>query len=166
MSELEFLSPDQARPWNGAEPRLRSPLAAVLAGRGHGVEDLSLELAKIEVRGHLKADSVDAEVVPITPERALVLCPFERGAAVRAKLREGDGTVIDMTGALACLRLHGVTTMRRLTELDLDRLPAVGSVARIPALVLREGDAFRLLFAQEYGDYLATVVLDTVQGLA
>lgn len=166
MSELEFLSPDQSRPWNGSEPRLRSPLSAALAGGGHGVEDLSLELAKIEVRGHLNADSVDAEVVPITPERALVLCPFERGAEVRARLREGGGTVVDMTGALACLRLHGVTTMRRLTELDLDRLPAVGSVARIPALVLREGDAFRLLFPEEYGDYLGAVVLDTTRGLA
>ncbi len=166
MSELEFLSPDQSRPWNGVEPRLRSPLAAVLAGRSREVEDLSLELAKIEVRGHVNADSVNAEVVPITPERALVLCPFERGAEVRAKLRDGGATVVDMTGALACVRLPGVTTMRRLTDLDLDRLPAVGSVARIPALVLRKGDAFRLLFAQEYGDYLATVVLDTVQGLA
>ncbi len=56
--------------------------------------------------------------------------------------------------------------MRRLTDLDLGALPAVGKVAEVPTVVLREGDRFRLFFPQELGHYLAEVVLDTLDGLA
>ena len=55
--------------------------------------------------------------------------------------------------------------MRRLTDLDLDDLPAVGAVAHVPTIVLRNGEEFRLFFPQEYGHYLAEVVLDTLEGV-
>src|SRR5204862_61281 len=56
--------------------------------------------------------------------------------------------------------------LRRLTDLDLEALPAVGAVARVPALVVREApDRFRLWFPQEYSDYVAEVVLDAWEGL-
>ena len=56
--------------------------------------------------------------------------------------------------------------LRRLTDLDLEALPALGAVARVPALIVREApDRFRLWFPQEYSDYVAEVVLDAWEGL-
>jgi sarcosine oxidase gamma subunit len=56
--------------------------------------------------------------------------------------------------------------MRRLTDLDLDSLPAVGAVAHVKAYVLRDdAETFRLFFPQEYGHYLAEVVVDAAEGL-
>jgi sarcosine oxidase gamma subunit len=56
--------------------------------------------------------------------------------------------------------------LRRLTDLDLDALPALGAVAHVPALIVREApDRFRLWFPQEYADYVAEVVLDAWEGL-
>ena len=107
--------------------------------------------------------------MPITDRRALVLCPFERVGAVRAALAHSEEVVLDQTGALAGLRIErpdAETLMRRLTALDLDALPAVGSVAHIQAHVLRDGPTvFRLFFPQEYGDYMGEVVLDAAEGL-
>ena len=56
--------------------------------------------------------------------------------------------------------------LRRLTYLDLQALPAIGALARVRVLVVRESpDRYRLWFPQEYGDYLARVVVDTWEGL-
>jgi sarcosine oxidase gamma subunit len=56
--------------------------------------------------------------------------------------------------------------LRRLTDLDLETLPAIGAVAHVPALLVREApDRFRLWFPQEYSDYVAEVVLDAWEGL-
>jgi hypothetical protein len=120
-------------------------------------------MGKIEVRGDLDAIDVDAEVVRLGDRRALVLCEHERCAELRARL---PGFVLDMTGALAGLELDDERAMRRLTDLDLDALPAVGKVAEVPAVVFREGERFRLFFPQELGHYLAAVVIDTLDGLA
>jgi len=160
VTELRFLSPDQARHEDLFEPRFASPLARVLAGITT-VRDLS-RLGKIEVRGDVDEIDVDAEVVLITPRRALVLCPYERCAELRARL---PGTVIDMTGALAGLELEGERAMRRLTDLDLEALPAAGKVADVPAFVLRDGPRFRIFFPQEFGQYVGEVVLDVLEGI-
>jgi len=160
VTELAFLSPDRARSEDLFAPRFASPLARVLAG-ADAVRDLS-RLGKIEVRGDVEAIDVDAEVVRITPRRALVLCEYERCAELRARL---PGTVIDMTGALAGLELEGERAMRRLIDLDLDALPAAGKVAEVPALVLREGTRFRLFFPQEFAHYVGEVVLDVLEGV-
>jgi len=160
VSELRFLSPDQARAEGRFLPRFASPLARALE-HTTAVRDLS-RLGKIEVRGDVEAIDVDAEVVPITPRRALVLCPYERCAELRAEL---PGTVIDMTGALAGLELEGERAMRRLTDLDLEALPAAGKVAEVPALVLREGPRFRIFFPQEFAHYVGEVVLDVLAGI-
>jgi hypothetical protein len=161
VTEFAFLSPDQARSEDLFAPRFASPLARVLAGTT-AVRDLS-RLGKIEVRADVDTIDVDAEVVPITPRRALVLCPYERCAELRARLA---GTVIDMTGALAGLELEGERAMRRLTDLDLEALPAAGKVAEVPALVLRDGPRFRIFFPQEFAHYLGEVVLDVLEGIA
>ena len=160
MTELDFLSVDRARSEDIFEPRFASPLARVLAGTT-AARDLS-RLGKIEVRGNVETIDVDAEVIRITPRRALVLCPYERCAELRAQLPD---TVIDMTGALAGLELEGERAMRRLTDLDLEALPAAGKVADVPALVLRDGPRFRIFFPQEFGHYVGEVILDVLAGL-
>jgi hypothetical protein len=160
MTELAFLSPDQVRSADLFDPRFASPLARVLAGTA-GVTDLS-RLGKIEVRGDVDAIDVDAEVVRITPQRALVLCRYEQCAELRARL---PGTVIDMTGALAGLELESEQAIRRLTDLDLDALPAAGKVAEVPAVVLRNGPSFRIFFPQEFAHYVGEVVLDVLEGI-
>jgi sarcosine oxidase gamma subunit len=162
MSELlDFLSPDRA----DAEARWRSPLERGLEHAPPEIADISLT-GKLDVRGDL--DSFDAkgvELVRITPERGLVLCDFTKSANMRAKLAERF-LVVDLSAALAGLQLRGEALMRRLTDLDLDSLPAVGAVAHVQAYVLRDdAETFRLFFPQEYGHYLAEVVVDTAEGL-
>jgi sarcosine oxidase gamma subunit len=162
MSELlDFLSPDRA----DAEARWRSPLERGLEHAPPEIADLSLT-GKLDVRGDL--DSFDAkgvELVRITPERGLVLCDFTKTANVRARLADRF-LVVDLSAALAGLQLRGEALMRRLTDLDLDSLPAVGAVARVQAYVLRDdAETFRLFFPQEYGHYLAEVVVDAAEGL-
>ena len=164
MNALEFLS---SRPAEAA--RRRSPLDRALRSVRRGIElrDLSLTVAKFEVRGEL--DGVAGEdLIRITPRRGLVLGPFAEGEALETRLRAAVDTVIDVTGALAGLRIEApdaVTLMRRLTDLDLEGLPAAGAVARVSAVVRGGGDVFELFWPQEYGHYLAEVVVDAADGL-
>ncbi len=163
-SERAFLSPDQARP----EARIASPLARALEHAPSSVRDLSL-LAKIDVRGDVGALETspsalvhkEDEAIVLTSTRALVL----GGAETRRRLREQGFRVTDATGALAGLEVEGEQVLRRLTELDLDALPAIGSVAHVQTIIVRDGERFRLFFPQEYGHYLAEVVLDAIEGL-
>ena len=71
---------------------------------------------------------------------------------------------------LAGIELEGPkveTLLRRLTDLRLDALPAVGAVAHVRALVAQAGaNRYRIWFPQEYSDYLAEVVLDAAEGVA
>lgn len=162
MSEtLAFLSPDRASP----EAVWRSPLERALAHAPAEITDVSLT-GKLDVRGDVASLKTRAlEIVRITPERVLVLCDFTRTAEVRAKLAERFH-VVDLSGTLAGLQVRGETVMRRLTDLDLTALPAVGNVAHVQAYVLRDdAETFRLFFPQEYGHYLAEVVIDAVEGV-
>jgi sarcosine oxidase gamma subunit len=162
-AELEFLSPDRA----ASEAVWRSPLDRALREAPETVEDVS-ELGKVEVRGALdELDADGCELVRITPGRAFVLCDPERTADVRRRLAEQADFVVDMSAGYAGIRVRGEILMRRLTDLDLDRLPAVGPLAHVQALVLRDDEeTFRLFFPQEYGDYVAEVVLDALAGLS
>lgn len=162
MSHLNFLSPDLA----GPEAVWRSPLERALAHAPEGVEDLS-RTAVFEVRGGLDAlDLGNAEVVRLTPERALVLCPFEEAGRLRTRVAGAGRLVVDVSAGWAGLRIRGEALMRRLTDLDLDALPALGALAHVHALVLRdEGDTFRVYVAQEYGHHVAEVVVDAAEGL-
>jgi sarcosine oxidase gamma subunit len=163
VTDLAFLSPDQANPaavW-------RSPLERALAGidSSLGIRDVS-RTGKIEVRGEIGELEVEgAEAVWISPHRALVLCDYDKAAEIRRLLSERF-LAVDATGALAGLEVRGERLMRRLTDLDLDNLPAPGPVARVQAVVIRDADeTFRIFFPQEYADYLGEVVTDLVRGL-
>jgi sarcosine oxidase gamma subunit len=158
---LAFLSPDRASP----EAVWRSPLERALREAPPEVTDISLT-GKLDVRGDVGSLRTRAlEIVRLTPERALVLCDFTKTGEIRAKLSERF-FVVDLSAVLAGLQVRGETLMRRLTDLDLDALPAVGAVAHVQAYVIRDGgDTFRIFFPQEYGHYLAEVVIDTAAGL-
>jgi hypothetical protein len=54
-----------------------------------------------------------------------------------------------------------------LTDLDLDKLPATGPVARgVPALIQRlDGERFRLFVPQELGHYVCETAIDLAQGV-
>jgi hypothetical protein len=137
------------------------------SGTRRSVEDLSLQ-GVVEVRGDLglvRANDGE-ELVRLSPRRGYLFTagdPFE----VVARLREAGLLGYDATGTLAGLALEGEQLMRRLTDLDLDRLPAAGPFARVSALVLRdEGERFRVYVPQELGHDTALAVLDAIQGLA
>lgn len=152
MSELAFIS-------LGAAPAA-SPLARALAGAA-GLRDLSL-LGKLEVRGPAAGRTVDAEVIAITPGRALVVCEPDDIAALRESL---SGVVIDVTSALAGIELESPELMRRLTDLDLTALPVAGRFAGVPALVSPCDAGFRVFFPQEFGHSVVAIVRDVQDGL-
>ena len=161
MSHLDFLSPDLAAP----EASWRSPLERALAHAPEGIADVS-RTAVLEVRGDVGGlDVADAEVVRLTPERALVLCDWERAGGTRDELGRGLH-VTDLSAGWAGLTLRGETLLQRLTDLAPAALPAVGAVAHVQALVLFDGaESFRLFFPQEYGHYVAEVVVDAARGV-
>jgi hypothetical protein len=147
VSRLEFLSPVAAH--------VVSPLRHVA-----GVTDVSY-LGKLEVRGGVPEGSI-----PIGVDRALVIVDGD-ARAERDRLLEQSLRVYDVTAALAALEVEGEDLMRRLTELDLDALPAVGSILRgTPAVIeRRSGDRFRLFVPQELGQFVAETVVDLAAGL-
>jgi len=168
VSGLGFLSVHTAVAERDFAPEPTSPLKRALSNAGGWIEDLSLSVGKIEVRGDLDAVDVDGELVRVTPERGLVLCP---ASAVGSVLEQAgrNALAIDLTAALAGVaveRPDAATLLRRVTDLDLDALPAAGALAHVHAYVIRDGDErFRLFVPQEYGHYVAEVLLDAAAGL-
>jgi len=149
VSRLAFLSPHEA------DVPTVSPLCHVQSA---AFTDVS-SLGKLEVRG-------EVEGIPIGPGRTLVVVDGDPRAE-RDRLRDAGHRVYDMTGALAALEVEGAPLMRRLTELDLDALPAVGSVARGTTAVIERLDAerFRIHVPVELSAYVADVLADLEQGL-
>jgi hypothetical protein len=156
VRRLSFLSHPDGVPF-------ASPLRHV-----DGVTDLS-ELGKLEIRGDVSRLDIAAgeELVRIAPNRALLVMDGSTAAASDRLAAQGL-RAYDMTSALAALEVEGEDLMCRLTELDLDALPAIGSIARgTPALIERRGEQrFRLFVAQELGHFVAEVIVDLRQGLA
>jgi hypothetical protein len=147
MSRLGFLSPDECSPEVVLDPA---------------------ELGKLEIRGEVGSlvPMEGEELLQLGPGRALLLTGGPTAAA-RARLAAGGYRVYDMTGALATLEFDGEDLLRRLTELDPDELPAIGSIARgTPALIeRREGERFRLHVPRELSRYVAEVIADMTLGL-
>jgi sarcosine oxidase gamma subunit len=161
MNALDFLSPSLAAP----DARWASPLARALAEAPAGFEDVSLS-GKLEVRGALnELDAFGAELVRISPDRAVLFCEPEQTAALAERL-VGALRIYDVSAAYAGVRVRGAQLLRRVTDLDLDELPAVGALAHVQALVVADGDeTFRVYVPQEYGHYVAEVLIDAARGL-
>lgn len=159
---VAFLSPSRCAPGS-----LGSPLRRVLAAADSAVvEDLWLD-GKVEIRGDL--DLVEPlageQLVRLSPRRGLLLTS-EDPVDVVERLRARGVLAYDATGALAGLALTGERAMRRLTDLDLEQLPAAGPFANVPVIVIRdEGERFRIYVAQELGHYVAEAVVDAIGGL-
>ena len=85
----------------------------------------------------------------------------EVDAAVAARLGPAAGLAgLEVVGPRA------PTLLRRLTDLDLDALPAVGPVSAVRTLLVARGqDGFRVWFPQEYSDHMAACVLDAAAGI-
>jgi len=147
-----------------------------LAG-GTGWADLS-HLGKLELHGphdgrlgHAER-AEDAWWCPVTAERMVVVA--EPLVARELRERLGDRAV-DVTTAWAALAVAGPQAREVLARLSaIDLRPAVtpvgafrpGSVARTPAMVLREADErFVVLFGAALGEYMWTVVSDAAEHL-
>jgi hypothetical protein len=147
MSRLGFLSPDECSP--------------------EVVMDRSV-LGKLELRGDVGslAPAQGEELLLLGPGRALLVTGGSTAAA-RARLAADGYRVYDLTAALETVDFDGEDLLRRLTELDPERLPAVGSIARgTPALIERRGgERFRLFVPRELGRYVREVVADMARGL-
>jgi sarcosine oxidase subunit gamma len=116
---------------------------------------------------------------PVTPERVLAVCDADSTRDLRERLVAGAGGrgagVVELTTELAAIGLAGPRSrdvLARLSALDLrpQRAPEPafrpGSVARVPAMVLREGgDRFLVLFGSAFAQYMWTVVWDAAQPL-
>jgi hypothetical protein len=160
VSVLDFLSPSRC-----AEGATASPLRRALEA-AERFADLSLD-GKLELRGNL--DLVrpleGEELVRFSPRRGFLLTPHDPVEAA-ARIRTQGILAYDATGAWAGLALEGERLVRRLTDLDLNRLPAAGPFARVTAIVVRdEGERFRVYVPQELGHDVALAVLDAARGL-
>ena len=179
MSLLDFLSPSRCQAGTTTSP-LRRALDAVshtgvhsdAGSRDEGVRHRLVDLwldGKVEIRGDL--DLVEPlegeELVRLTPHRGY-LFTSDDPADVVARLREVGVLAYDATGALAGMAIEGEQLMRRLTDLDLDTLPAAGPLlSRVTGIFIRdEGERFRVYVPQELGHDVAVAVLDAAAGLA
>ena len=122
----------------------------------------------MEIRGDLDlvVPHAGEELVRLTPRRGFMLTGNDP-ADVVARLREVGVLAYDATGTLAGIAIEGEQLMRRLTDLDLDALPAAGPLlSRVTAIVLRDdGERFRVYVPQELAHDVAVAVLDTARGL-
>jgi hypothetical protein len=169
---LAFLSPSSS-----ASDLLASPVARALEAVADtaGVEtngkpihlgDLSLD-GKVEIRGpvHLVELGPGEELIRFSPRRGLLLVEADPVDVVE-RVRASGVLAYDVSAALSGLAFEGERVARRLTDLDLDRLPAAGMFAKIGAVLIRdEGERFRVCFPQELGHYVAECVLDAIAGL-
>jgi hypothetical protein len=164
---LDFLSPSRCAEGTTASPLRRALDPSARNGAPQAVVgDLSLE-GKLELRGDL--DLVEPlegeELVRLSPRRGFLFTRFDPAEAA-LRLREQGVFAYDATGAWAGLAVEGERLVRRLTDLDLDRLPAAGPFARVTAIVVREpGERFRVYVPQELGHDVALAVLDAARGV-
>ena len=157
-----FLSPSRS-----AEGTLTSPLRRALEGADpEAVRDLSLD-GVVELRGNIDAVKPGAgdELVRLSTRRAF-LFTGDDAADVAERARTAGALAFDATGALAGIAIKSEAVMRRLTDLDLERIPTAGPFARVTALFRRGADGwFEVYVPQELGHYVAEAVLDAIDGL-
>ena len=83
-----------------------------------------------------------------------------------ARARAAGVLAYDSTGAYAGIAIASEQVVRRLTDLDLERVPTAGPFAHVTALVRKDADGwFRVYVHQELGHYVAEAVLDAIAGL-
>ena len=157
-----FLSPSRC-----AEGTTTSPLRRALDGADFAlVRDLSLE-GVVEIRGNVEAvvPRAGEELVGLSSRRAFLFTSDDPVDAAE-RVRAAGVLAYDATGALAGIAIASEQVMRRLTDLDLDRIPTAGPFAHVMALFRRDADGwFRVYVQQELGHYVAEAVLDALAGV-
>lgn len=140
-----------------------------------GPADAIAEIAPgpIELRRALRCDG--AWWCPVHPERLLVLCPPAATAQLREQLERAAAerertSLVELTTGLAAFAVIGPAAREILARLSaLDTRPASFpergfapvSVARVPAMVLREeGDRFLVVIGSAYAQYGWTALTD------
>jgi hypothetical protein len=178
MSVLDFLSPSRCEPGTTTSP-LRRALDTVSDtdvrnersfGASDGIQGLVADLSldgKIELRGDLDVvESLEGEeLVRLSRRRGFLFTQDDPAEAVD-RIRAQGVLAYDATAGWAGMAIEGERLMRRLTDLDLAKLPAAGPFARVTAIVLRDdGERFRVYVPQELGYDVAEAVLDAAAGL-
>jgi len=157
-----FLSPSRCEPGT-----LASPLRRALEGVDPAlVRDLSLN-GVVEIRGDLElvAPAVGEELVQLSPRHGFLFTDDDP-ADVAERLRAAGVLAYDATGALAGMAIASEQVMRRLTDLDLDKVPTAGPFAHVTAIFRRGADGSHLVYVQqELGHYVAEAVVDALAGL-
>jgi hypothetical protein len=159
---LAFLSPSSC-----AEGTVTSPLRRALEGADpEQIRDLSLE-GIVEIRGNVEAVGLVSgeELLRLSPRRGF-LFPAADPAEVAERVRAAGALAYDATAAYAGIAIANEQVVRRLTDLDLARIPTAGPFARVTALFRRGADGwFHVYVHQELGHYVAEAVLDAIAGL-
>jgi hypothetical protein len=157
-----FLSPSRC-----AEGTTTSPLRRALEDADPAVvRDLSLE-GIVEIRGNVDAvtPGEGEDLVRLSSRRGFLFTDDDP-VDVAERVRAGGALAYDATGALAGIAVASEQAMRRLTDLDLDRIPTAGPFAHVTALFRRGPDGwFHVYVQQELGHYVAEAVLDALAGL-
>lgn len=188
MSALGFLSPFGAVDAKGFHPVARSSMDRRQRDAGATFEERNGWLVPVSIPGEADrvavagvADLSHLAVLEVRPSepvlagegvvwhrlsdrRSLAVCDAAGAAALRAEA--GDRTVVDLSGALSIVAVCGEeadTVIRRLTHLH--HVPSSGEVAHVNAHLLKPGDAYWIVFPQEYGHYLWDVVVDRAAAL-
>src|SRR3954469_5406385 len=144
-------------------------------------DDLSAVVAQVAGGAALELGSAtragDAWWLPLTAERAIVVCEAGAVGALRERLEEGGGaarrrtfTIGDATckfGAMTIVGPLAREVFARFTAIDLrPKVTPVGafrpvSIARTPGMLVREGDdRFLFLFGAALGAYMWETVAD------
>jgi sarcosine oxidase gamma subunit len=154
VNELEFLSVEAAVPEGRFRPVARSPMERRLREAGAQFEERDGWLVAVRVPGE-EAHRIAIRDVTHDASNNVLLAGFSEPPETYAGV-----AAIEIAGSGA------LGVLRRLTEMPLDELPAVGAVAHIRCWVFRtDDDVYRLLFEQEYGHYLWEVVVDAAEPL-
>jgi heterotetrameric sarcosine oxidase gamma subunit len=143
-------------------------------------DDLSAVVAQVAGGAALELGSAtraaDAWWLPLTAERAVVVCEAAAVAGLRERVEEAAGsasrtfTVVDATSKYGAMTIVGPLAREvfaRFTAVDLrPQVTPVGafrpvSIARTPGLLVREGeDRFLFLFGAALGAYMWETVSD------
>jgi hypothetical protein len=157
-----FLSPSRS-----ADGTTTSPLRRALEGADPAaVRDLSLD-GIVELRGDVDAVPTRSgeELLRLSPGRGFLFTDDDPVDTV-ARARAAGVLAYDATGGYAGLAIASEQVMRRLTDLDLERIPTAGPFAHVTALFRKDTDGwFRVYVHQELGHYVAEAVLDALAGL-
>jgi heterotetrameric sarcosine oxidase gamma subunit len=186
VNELGFLAVDGAQPSDRFRPVARSPMARRLREAGAefterdgwlvAVSVAGEDVVSVAIRDVTHAYRVDERSGDVAPREGAHVASLRAGRSFVATRRDSAAAesppaegAVDLSAGFAALEIEGPgasQVMRRLTDLDLDGLPAVGAVAHVRTFVFRHApEGYVIFFRQEFGHHLWDVVVDAAKPL-